>query len=173
MWWIGCYETVRPPVLPWFFHRNYAVDMAEGVRYIFRARRCSQSTTSFEPSDPGRFHCELQSLTSSTPTTDGIPEGPTYLSSIHNSITSRRTALPGSDSQMDLADCITITATEDLEWITELPDSDSAVTSIDQQNVELTSTRNTFSSAIPHNEGGTLRRRTGEWIRVRSIAALS
>lgn len=36
MWWIGYFEAVRPPALPWFFHRDYARDVANGTRRLLR-----------------------------------------------------------------------------------------------------------------------------------------
>lgn len=32
LWWLGLYESVKPPVLPWLFSWDYSRDIAMGVR---------------------------------------------------------------------------------------------------------------------------------------------
>lgn len=85
MWWVGYLETVEPPVLPWFFHRDYAVVVACAVRYIFGAQNNLESPNSPDMSSPSQAYLELRSTPSSTssssstaPTPSDTPSSPPY-----------------------------------------------------------------------------------------------
>lgn len=67
MWWVGCLEVVDLPIWPLSFHRDYAVDMARIVRYVFGTHNHEESPRTQEdgPLPPPPSY-ELN-MTNSTP----------------------------------------------------------------------------------------------------------
>lgn len=79
----GLLRDRRAAVLRWFFHHDYAVDLARGVRYVFGAPARSESSDCPETPSPGQFYVELMSTSSnssssSTSTPSDAPSPPPY-----------------------------------------------------------------------------------------------
>lgn len=181
MWWVGYFESIQPPVLPWFFHRDYALDLVGGMRRIQGTRRRLEpkDRVDAETRQPSRSAVDMRPVKSADRSAPSAPR--------HE--TTKAPALTPRDTEVDLADCIDLIVSEShpdksvLNLLTGLLPVLDAMKSDDIQPVEWpsvtrassTSTKRVgVSSAVssafegPEREG--LRRRAGEDFAIKSLA---
>lgn len=63
LWWLGLYESVQPPILPWLFSYDYARDiLVGGLKFLYGGQYYSilyiqvAQVTDINPCSPDRLH---------------------------------------------------------------------------------------------------------------------
>lgn len=178
MWWVGCLETIQPPILPWFFHRDYASDVAGSVRYVFK-----KLPYRLQAPYPSQVYTNLDLTRSQNwPATSTLPQSDNLSPSAYNATTSADRSIQSTpEAEEDLADCLSQASTPVIEGCledeeakqTKVGKSPSDTTPIGTQLGENPGSADAFSSAVEHGVGGVFGRQSrGEFHRTLTASIL-